>query len=312
MNDAPTFGPQDDQFHSEQLSDRWWETETSWFSFCVPERKLGGWLYTLVRPNIGTVAGGAWVWDDSASVPWEVLYSANYSALRLRVGTDLSDCVLPTGVGIHTRVPLTSYDLSYVDEERIDLHLTFDAVMPPRALGSRSSVFGSASHFDQFGRVKGTLRLHGEDIAVDCLAMRDRSWGPRPESRPRQSAYVTGIASSGHGFLAVTGSDGDAVHYGFLMRDGITHDLVNGSRKVQRDPDHGWANEIEITALDAAGRPLRARGRRLSGIILNRHTFIDSNGLFEWDIDGDTGYGEDQDLWIVHNWAAFRRGARRR
>ena len=23
-----------------------------------------------------------WIWDDSASLPWEVLYSSNYSALQ--------------------------------------------------------------------------------------------------------------------------------------------------------------------------------------------------------------------------------------
>ncbi|HKT73880.1 MAG TPA: hypothetical protein VJQ47_13395 [Steroidobacteraceae bacterium] len=312
MNDPGPFGPKDDEFHAEQMSDRWWETETSWYSFCVPERRLGGWLYTLVRPNIGTVAGGAWVWDDSAHLPWEVLYCANYSAQRLRVGTDLRDCVLPNGVGIRVREPLTRYDLTYTDADRIDLRLTFDAVMPPRRLSSKHSAFGSANHFDQIGRVTGRVVLHGAEIGVDCLAMRDRSWGPRPEHRPRQSAYVTGIASAEHSFLAVTSSDGrnETITYGFLTRDGVTHDLVAGARKVRRDPANGWAAEIEITAVDEMGRKLCARGRRLSGMIINRHTFIDSNGLFEWDIDGHTGHGEDQDLWIVHRWAQMRRRSR--
>ena len=71
------FTPADDGLH--QLSDRWWETETAWFSFHVPERCLGGWLYTMIRPNIGTVAGGAWVWDETAELPWAVRYSTNYS-----------------------------------------------------------------------------------------------------------------------------------------------------------------------------------------------------------------------------------------
>jgi hypothetical protein len=56
------FSPRDDGFHFDQMSNDWWETETAWFSFHHPERQLGGWFYTMVRPNIGTVAGGAWVW----------------------------------------------------------------------------------------------------------------------------------------------------------------------------------------------------------------------------------------------------------
>lgn len=312
MENSSPFGPKDDRLHTDQMSDRWWETETAWFSFCVPERRLGGWLYAHIRPNIGNVAGGAWIWDDSAHLPWEVLYSTNYTAMRLRAGTNLDDCVLPTGVGIKVIEPLTRYQLTYQDDERLDVKLQFEAVMPPRPLRSKGSVFGNLNHFDQFGRVTGTLVINAEEIGVDCLAMRDRSWGPRPEHRPKTSAYVTGIASPGHAFLAVTsaGPDKENISYGFLTRDGKTRDLVSGMRKTRRDPVNGWATEIAIEAVDEDGRTLRATGRRLSGIIINRHTFIDSNGLIEWDIDGDRGHGEDQDLWLVHDWAADRRRAR--
>ena len=36
----PTFGSADDDFHDEIMSDRWWETETNWFSWNVPERNI--------------------------------------------------------------------------------------------------------------------------------------------------------------------------------------------------------------------------------------------------------------------------------
>jgi hypothetical protein len=62
-----------------------------------------------VRPNIGTVAGDAWVWDDSAYLPWEVRYSANYSALELPRDQDLDDCRLPTGVAIKVLEPGQRY-----------------------------------------------------------------------------------------------------------------------------------------------------------------------------------------------------------
>jgi len=107
------FTPEDDGFHADVMTDRWWETETVWFSFHEPERKLGGWFYTMVRPNIGTVAGGAWVWDDSAWLPWEVPYSANYSALQLKPGSDLRDVTLPTGLSVRVIEPTMSYELGY-------------------------------------------------------------------------------------------------------------------------------------------------------------------------------------------------------
>jgi hypothetical protein len=149
-------------------------------------------------------------------------------------------------------------------------------------------------------------------FALDCFGMRDRSWGPRPEHRPKKSAYVTGIASERDAFLAVTRWNGDVeeIAYGFMIRDGEIGDLVSGCRRVERDPVHGWVTRIVIEGRDERGRNLEAVGTRLSGIIINRHSFIDSNGLIAWSINGHEGDGEDQDMWPVHDWAAFRRESR--
>ena len=307
------FTARDDGFHFAQMSDRWWETETAWFAFCHPARKLGGWLYTMARPNIGTVAGGAWVWDDTAHLPWEVPYSANYTALRLPRDQDLTDIALPTGVRIKVLEPLTRYAIGFEDEGRLTLDLTYTAVMPPRPLRKGDSSFKHLNHFDQFGHVVGTMMLHGERIDIDCLAIRDRSWGPRPEHRPGKSAYVTGIASKDDAFLAVTkwNDDADPIAYGFMIRDGETGDLVSGRRIVERDPATGWVRRIVIEGRDEFGRPLHAEGERLSGIVINRHSFIDSNGLIGWSINGKAGHGEDQDMWPVHRWSEFRRHGRK-
>ena len=299
----------DDQFHFARMGDRWWMTETAWFSFCVPERKLGGWFYTMVRPNIGTVAGGAWVWDDSAVLPWEVPYSSNLTAMPLQDGADLNDVALRNGVSLKTIEPLTSYAIGYDDAGLFRADLRFDAVMPPRPLRKPGSALGDLTHFDQFGRVHGTISLHGEDIAVDCLAMRDRSWGPRPEHRPRKSAYVSGIASADDCFLFVTKTNEfcGELAYGFMIRDGEIGDLVSGTRRVERDFATGLVERIFIHAKDEHGRTLNATGTRLSGITLIRHSFIDQNGLMEWSINGKTGHGEDQDMWPVHEWSRYRR-----
>lgn len=306
------FTARDDKFHFAEMGDRWWMTETSWFSFCKPEEKLGGWLYTMARPNIGTVAGGAWVWDDSAHLPWEALYNANYTALRLPRDQDLSDITLPTGVSIKAVEPTLGYELRVRDGDVCSMDLRFRGIMPPRPLRKDGSPFGGAAHFDQFGRVTGEVRLGERVVAIDCLAMRDRSWGPRPEHRPKKSAYVTGIASERDGFLAVTAWRGgvEEIAYGFQIRDGEIADLVSGRRHVQRDAAHGWVTGITIEGKDERGRTLEAVGTRISGITINRHSFIDFNGLIAWTINGQAGHGEDQDMWPVHDWAAFRREQR--
>ena len=305
------FTARDDDFHFAAMGDRWWMTETSWFAFCKPEEKLGGWLYTMARPNIGTVAGGAWVWDDTAHLPWEVLYNANYTALRLPRDQDLSDIRLPTGVSIKAVEPTLGYQLG-IDGGPLCLACgRCHGGRPPGPRRGGGSPFGESNHFDQFGRVTGTVTLGDRVVGIDCFGMRDRSWGPRPEHRPKRSAYVTGMASPEQGFLAVTKWEGGEEHiaYGFLLQDGEAADLVSGRRHVERDPAQGWVTRITIEGKDEHGRTLRATGTRLSGMIINRHSFIDSNGLIEWDIGGHRGHGEDQDMWPVHDWAAMRRGS---
>lgn len=306
------FSPADDAFHFDTLSDRWWETETCWFSFHHPERALGGWLYVMARPNIGTVAGGCWLWDASAHLPWEVPYSANYTCLRLPPHTDLRDATFTTGVSVRMLEPLKRYALGYQDGERLRLALEFDAVMPPAPLTSHGSGFGGLGHFDQFGRVHGEVVLHGERIAIDCLSMRDRSWGPRPEHRPRRTTYITGITDAGNGFLAMTApdTDGDPIRHGFLLRDGVVQPWAQGRRHIAVDPDRGWTQSVAIEATDTAGRTLRATGIPASRIVINRHTFIDVNSLVRWEFDGQVAWGEEQDCWPVHDWSRHRRQMR--
>ena len=307
------FTARDDDFHYDEMGQDWWATETAWFSFHHPARRLGGWLYTLVRPNIGTVAGGCWIWDDTAHLPWDVLYSANYSALPLPRDQALTDCRLPTGVTIKVIEPCMRYALGYRDGDRLQADLRFDGVMSPEPLTAVGSTFGSAHHFDQLGRVTGELALGGERIAIDCISMRDRTWGRRPEDRPRQAAYVTGAVDSTHGFLAVTNPrpDREPVAYGFLLREGRTACLAGGERRVERDTENGWITRVTLEARDVEGRHMIASGVPVSRIIINRHTFIDVNSLVRWDLDGAVAWGEDQDMWPVHRWARARREPRR-
>lgn len=308
----PVFSEADDHFHFDLLKDDWWGTETSWFSFHHPDRKLGGWFYSMFRPNIGTVAGGAWIWDNTAHLPWEVLYSANYSALELPPGTLLADCQLPTGVSIKALQTGQRYRLGFDDGERLQADLIFDGVMPPEPLTGTNSTFGKASHFDQLGRVTGTITLHGEEIAIDCIGMRDRSWGRRPENRPRQAAYVTGAAENEDGFLAVTSTTptADPISFGFLRQGGKTLSLTEGEREVVRDPVAGWVQEVRINARAENGASIAAIGVPVSRIIINRHTFIDINSLIRWEFNGMQAWGEDQDMWPVHRWSRRQREAR--
>ena len=83
------YGSDDDNFHA--FSDDVWETETAWFSFNVPERKMGGWLYGFIRPNLGVCTAAVFLYDDRGSSPWEALFYEHQVVQPIKEQRDLRD-----------------------------------------------------------------------------------------------------------------------------------------------------------------------------------------------------------------------------
>jgi len=318
VGSIPVLTEADDCLHP--ASDHWWETETAWFSFNVPERRIGGWFYNQILATQGVCNGGAWVWDDSSAPS---LYEVRHQGLPLpAVDTiDLRDVQLPNGNHITMLEPLQRYRLRYQDEGKFEADLHFDAVMHPNSHPIGVAPFWRGRHFDQPMHVTGIIHLHGERIEVDCYATRDRSWGPRPMGpdprkppRPRSTSGSTGparpdrpaegvgypfaTADADNGWLLYTrptivdGVASDEVGTGYLLRDGEYGHLVGGRRRTRIDPSTGWITHIEIEAVDEHGRELEAMGD-----LVARHGDTGTpsgTGLFRWTWDGIEAWGEDQ------------------
>ncbi len=318
--------PEDDDFHDEEMTHRWWETETCWFSWNVPERKLGGWTYCQARPNAQLCNGGAWVWDDGASYQWELPYRAEYSGLQLppRRKRDMRDFEWPNGVHVRALEPLTRYVVTYSDPGGLELELEFEAIMAPNPHPTGVVPFVKGAHFDQPGRITGTMVLRGEEVVVDCFSVRDRSWGPRPQGRPKPrpsgSASPAGnfggvgysfcAAGPGEAWLvyAVPGPHVEPVTCGFLLRDGGYGHILAGERTLTFDPGTGWPLTFAIEAVDEFDRRLFVRGEAVS-----RHWRGNGgDSLVHWRWDGGVeGWGEDQSYFSRGQWDTNRRRASR-
>jgi hypothetical protein len=307
----PTFGPEDDDFHDEVLTDRWWETETQWFSWNIPERKMGGWVYSQARPNANLCNGGVWVWDDTGSYAWELPYHVHYSGLRLppRPERDLRDFRWPTGAHVRVQEPLSRYEIDYADEGGLQLQLVFDAIMAPNPHPLGVAPFQKGIHFDQAGHLTGEMALEGERIAIDCYSVRDRSWGPRPAGPSRKAhdwgvGYSFGTASPDEAFLvySIPSAAEDTVTCGYLIRNGIYAHILDGSRTVVIDADTGFITHMTIDAVDDAGRSLHAIGNAVSRHWQGRG----GDTLLHWSWDGAAGWGEDQSRYSKGTWKALR------
>jgi hypothetical protein len=295
----------DDEFHDPDTDDPYW-TETCWFTFAVPERRLSGQLYPFFRTNQRVCAAAAYVWDETGHAPWNVRYAKNFWHLPMP-DQPLSDIALPNGIRYRCTEPLHSYDISYDDPDGDDLQirLTFTAVARPNYLGQ--------SHLDQPGRYTGTIVLEGEEIAVDSLGFRDRSWGVRSQFGPGfgPGGYSYATAGAGHGFHTITmdfGQGYQSIH-GYYMRDGRWSKLSAAERVVAERDGHGFPSVVVISGRDEHGREFRAQGRCLNHIALHLNpNLFTINSLTEWDLDGVTCFGEDHDNWSAAGARRFFRG----
>lgn len=309
-------GPADDEFHPPTSDDPFW-TETCWFTFTVPERRLSGQLYPFFRPSQGVMAAGVYFWDDTGDQLWNCRYAKNFWHLPIP-DQPLSDIEMPNGMRYKVVEPLQRYELAFDDPDADDLHLrlTFDAVARPNLLGT--------SHLDQPGRYTGTIVLDGEEVPVDSFGFRDRSWGPRSQfgdsmHGATNGGYSYATASSSDGFHAITmnyggdptSADGCIGIHGYVVRDGEWAKLTAARREVvQRDADTGFPERVVLDITDALGRTLHAEGTCLNriGLHLNPNLFT-VNCLTEWRFDGLVAHGEDHDNWAA---ASIRRFQRRR
>jgi hypothetical protein len=294
------FTPADDDLHAP--GDSFYDNETFWFSFFVPERAWGAWLYAGVRQNAGVTHGGMWVWDATSALPWNVAFYEQFQHLKLPTSPEPGLLVFPTGLSVRVREPLMSYDLTYDDRKRVVARLRFEAVEPPVPLQSGAPPYPTAHHFDQIGHVTGAVELDGESVPIDSYAMRDRSWGPRVE-RGYQRVGYTWIGGPDLSLLTYSAptDERDDIYTGYLRRDGRLARLRAGTRAIERAED-GGITTITLDVEDESGRRLAARGEPLSRFALPHASVVTWCTALRWTVDGETIYGEDQDVWPIAQW----------
>ena len=202
----PVFGPDDDDFHDEVLTDRWWETETSWFSWNVPDRKMGGWTYCQARPNARLCNGGAWVWDDTARTRGSCRYHVELpgSAAPARASATCATSSGPNGVHV-TTWSRSSATPSLLGRGCARARSRFDAIMPPNPHPAGVPPFLKGTHFDQPGRVTGEVaparRGHPRRLPLGARPVVGAAPAGRPRKQRRTATPILGDGNRRHRVL---------------------------------------------------------------------------------------------------------------
>ena len=224
---------------------------------------------------------------------------------QLPAERDLHDYTFSTGFRWTMLEPRQRYRLRYDDAGVCSFDLEWAAIMepwlPPKGDPPRYT------HLDQWGHITGELVLHGESMAVDCYAMRDRSW---QITRPEGGVTPFWGGEINNGWMAAA-ADANTAFFGtkWIVLDGHLSQVVESEVRRERDREHGFLRRIVITARDEDGRDFEAIGESVSRLIApipNSHA-VSVNSLMDYRINGIQAWGDDQDSWGLGTWAAMRR-----
>jgi hypothetical protein len=304
---ADLIRPEDDSFHHDIRTDDPFWNESGWFPFHVPERELSGFVYMNHRPNMNFSMTGVALWDPSGEETYDCLYYDwwEFAPLNGTTNTEMFDYSTPNGLTVRCVEPLKTFTMQY-DRDGCQLDLRFDATMEPFNAGfPEGSEEWAPHHYEQGGRVSGTIIVNGEEIPVDCGSNRDHSWGPRFYKDNPRGDFPWFNDGRGCAFqmynIGTEARESDPIigtvepHItGWIQKDGKESPLVSGSRRVvERRPD-GVPWRLVIEGTDELGRTVNAEGRVVNVLKWPGWArYLQFWSLTEWTLDnGEKYWGE--------------------
>ncbi|MCB1686512.1 MAG: hypothetical protein KDI31_18580, partial [Pseudomonadales bacterium] len=256
----------DEHMHPTQDDPAW--SESYYFNFVDPNSRLGMFTRMGFRPGSG--------WADALHVIYLPGRRVAFTYGRRDIGADLSayDGDLTAGnLELICSEPHKRWDILYrgpaqdiadgrillqrsksrpegwFKPSRLDMAVSFECLTEPHYAAS-----GARGHFEQSGRVRGSVGLGAERWEVDGYGVRDKSWGPRDwgagdrgqaaTSAPGQgpAPFVNWFSMNFGTHAALGGScfrsrDGVMRGEGWLQRDGTSSTLRNVTIETEYESD---------------------------------------------------------------------------
>lgn len=208
------------------------------------------------------------------------------------------------------REPLGRWHLSLEGRNSLDLnwtafHQPHDYHDGLKTLGAKDEDLALApAHFEQCGRVSGTIDIGGKKRQVDCLGHRDKSWGARDWDAIRGWEWLSAQFGEDLAFNATVWYPPDSdetIPGGFVTRDGENRALV------ATHVDYEWGSlkhvpeAATITFTDEAGESYTVRATGLAQFpLFKKGLFIqETHARFETKVGGKerTGLGVLEHAW---------------
>lgn len=295
-----------DRLHIPRSDDYTW-SETNYFGFHIPERRINGEIYVWLHTNLRIASSGVLIWQGMK----KTTLAAEYFDFRHFLpfpATDLDNYELANGLHVEAIEPERKYQVEYADKDRnTELHLLYEAIAPPIPYEGRR-------HFDQPMRTTGAVLLYGREFRVDGFFTRDRSWGTRSEvAQPGPPfTYVTGIFDERLAFHLTASDNAEAspewsgvytvppgknLVSGYVLEGGHVRRLRRAHKKTHRGPDGLRPRRIDLELTDQEGNRYAIRGDVTAMIPWHPWpNLLCYMCQVRWDHEGKVGWGDIHEI----------------
>jgi hypothetical protein len=315
-----SVGPADDLLHPSPENPHHTVAETYWYSFFDEASQLHGGIYLWAHPNLRTASAGVWLFRGFKPHRMDAEHFHYEHHLPWPEEDGRHVRVPSLGLEIEVVEPLQRHTVRYEDAGTDTmLRLDLTGVMPP-------VIRGNNAHFEQPMRVRGDARVDGGTHRIDCVAMRDRSWGePRPERAISHPPIGFAVGASDDGSIAFTfnGTDDPAtadwaalyhvppanqLKDGWIWRGGELRKVTSMSRRCVRDPQTLRPLSVAVSLIDDAAQEHRLQATFLGCLPFSPWSMIQTHWCpVMWRLDDGREFrGELQDAF----WSSYVRHLR--
>jgi hypothetical protein len=325
----------DERMHPVGDDSAW--SESYYFNFVDPQSGLGMFTRMGFRPRNG--------WADALHVVYLGGERVAFTYGRRDIGMDLTAYdgdLLVGGLEITCEEPFKRWRLSYdgpaqdiadagvlitrskarpegwFTPSRLSMQATFETLTAPHYAGP-SGAGGERGHFEQSGRVTGTLSLGDAELSFEGLGVRDKSWGPRnwgganpgassgaASAGPRLSTaaapapFVNWFSMNFGPDVSLGGSCGRAADgvirgQGWMQEGSSVGELTDVVIETVYRPDSILHDAVVLTGKSPSGKAIRVEGR-MECVCPTKipfpggATFV-NEGLGRFTMDGQEGTG---------------------
>jgi len=288
--------PQDEFIHPVTEEPAW--REAFYFDFYDPATTISAFGYAGVHPNqqIGDLIFALWRGD---------ILLARFTRWDFNLPKDIGeDRFTFSPLSFYPVDPFKTVKFAY-DDGACSMDVTFKAIHPPYnwadAHGALSQT--SSHHYEQQGHYTGTVRVAGENHAINAVGARDHAWGWGNRAGIRRWLWASGQCSNQLAWnsFQITLGDGRDILYGYIFR-GKENEFIRSARTATTYGDVGRAPKTLEVALEGRnGSKLSATSHMLNAFSTSfqernktgYHYFC----FAEYQCEGKTGYGQTNVHW---------------